>query len=71
MIKPQMYKSPVTESQGLGTLILADACQESDLENLILAGLASDVTTSLIPSNDIKSTSAPLKLRSTPRTPAG
>lgn len=28
MIKPQMYKSPVTESQGFGTLILADACQD-------------------------------------------
>jgi len=23
-----MYKSPVTESQGFGTLILADACQD-------------------------------------------
>ena len=26
--KPQMYKSPVTESQGFGTLNLADACQD-------------------------------------------
>jgi len=53
-----MYKSPVTESQGFGTLILADTCEDSD-RNQILAGLASHVTTSLIPFNDIKSISAP------------
>ena len=28
----QMYKSPVTESQGLSTLIRADTCWESDVE---------------------------------------
>jgi hypothetical protein len=65
-----MYKSPVTESQGFDTLI-SQIPAGKDLDNPILAGLASDVTTSLIPFNDIKSLSAPLKLRSTPRTPAG
>lgn len=57
-IRQQMYKSPVTGSQGLGTLILADTCEDSD-RNQILAGLASNVTTSLIPFNDIKIISAP------------
>ncbi len=54
-----MYKSPVTESQGFSTLILADTCYRLDLDNQILAGLASHVTTSLIPFNDIKTISAP------------
>ena len=66
-----MYKSPVTESQGFGTLIRADTCYRLDLDNQILAGLARRVTTSLIPFNDIKIISAPQTLRSTPRTPAG
>ena len=53
-----MYKSPVTESQGFGTLIRADTCWIRR-RNQILAGLASHVTTSLIPFNDIKIISAP------------
>lgn len=61
-----MYKSPVTESQGFGTLIRADTCYGFRSLDLILAGLASHVTTSLTPSNDIKPISAPLKLRSRP-----
>ena len=47
-----MYKSPVTESQGFGT------SNRRYLPGLdvatTLAGLASHVTTSLIPFNDIK-----------------
>ena len=55
-----MYKSPVTESQGFGTLILRRCLPGIDVRNQILAGLASIVTTSLIPFNDIKIISAPL-----------
>ena len=47
-----MYKSPVTESQGFGTLIRADTCWIRR-RNQILAGLASHVTTSLTPFNTI------------------
>lgn len=54
-----MYKSPVTESQGFGTLILRRYLPGIDFNNQILAGLASNVTTSLIPFNDIKIISAP------------
>ena len=53
-----MYKSPVTESQGFGTLILRRYLPGIDVA-INLAGLASLVTTSLIPFNDIKIISAP------------